>query len=1060
MTTQRSAFVWRTAVTGALLLALAACGGGSGGTASTNNASSPSNPTPTAPATPTTGDSGTTPPSSTDPSTQPSPAQPPLAQLTGLPGLTALPTSTVARVGADVLQPAAAQAPTIQAVADGNWSNPATWSGNRVPAADDIVMIASGRTVLLDTATARLGGLWVGGRLDLADQNGVLLNSRFVIISGTVQAGSETQPVRNRVTIELWGTDVAQAIMGMGTKNLGVMKGGLLKLHGENRLAWTKLDASVNAGATKLTLKDDASSWRVGDKLVLVSGSMDPRDAQELTITAVSGKQIDVSPALAKARYAQVQTFGGKTLDQRPAIGLLTRNLVVQGAADSDANAFGGHIMVMDGGHAQISGIELKRMGQRGLPGRYPIHWHEAKDRSGNYAIGNSINRSFQRAIVVHSSSNILIDGNVAFDIKNHAYVWAEDGDESNVVMTRNLGALITSPEEQHFAFPINNPFFMNSSQGEARSAVFWGRSLTRHVLRDNISAGALDGFGYFVDLFTPAPDSAVDGSGMTFDGNIAHSTLITLPIGNQINYPEATRGHGLMVTTGAQKGIEHIFHNYTGFYNTSGAWLEDRSTILKNSVVADNGAGAIMLRGVVDDVVVVGKSANTTPRPRVVPSVSVNTEAGIQIAGSDHGGMRSPLIRKATIINAMETGILWDTENIPPGSQFANVEFVNTANRVRFIEHGRFEFHEPPNFVLMDRTGTVSGESGASYMMMHDSTLADASCKFNTTINSVICPTSVAMLMHANQRMDLVEPSGQMTFLRYFSFEDDSMPSFGVASWIGNGRQYEIAQLEGGATLELNFEEAAGKSAEFTINTTGSPTSLRMDGSALDQAANVQALRTASRSAYAYDAAARKLYVRFVGTSSKHSISIQAPLTGNMAAGRAPDTPDAAATTGMSYAVHSSSASYQLRYGVPTQPVARSAKVSNATLQAPSFVSSAVSGDTTIMRGYVYAPENGIYRVALWGSGGGTSVYMGPTWVMGETWAFINSNWVRNDQLTNEVVTFQINRHFMLRQGWHEVTVVHAKMPENREGSSVFLRWSLPSNGSQWVYPQWKVNP
>ncbi len=983
-----------------------------------------------------------------------------LPALDGTPGLSSLPTTALAPSPAAAVDTTVAP-PTIQAIANGPWASASTWSPNRVPAENDVVSIPKAFTVDLASASARLGGLWVFGKLNLADADGVLLNTRFTVITGTLQAGSESQPVTRQVAIELWGTDVRHAVAGMGTKNLAVMGGGMLKLHGQPRLAWTKLDASVSAGATRLTLKDSASTWRAGDKLILASGSIDPRDAQELTVTAVNGKQIDVSPALGKPRYAQVQTYDGKTLDQRPAIGLLSRNLVVRGAADSDGSAFGGHVMVMAGGHAQVSGVELQRMGQRGLPGRYPIHWHEASDRTGSYAIGNSITSSFQRAIVVHSSSHVMVDANVAYNVPNHAFVWAEDGDEVGNIFTRNLGILVRTPQEQHFAFPINNPFFGNSSQGEGRSAVFWGRSMTRHVLRDNISAGSLDGFGYFVDLFTPAPDSAVDGSGMIFDGNIAHSTYKTLATGNQINYPEATTGHGLMVTTGAGVGVQYVFQNYTGYHNVSGAWLEDRATVLAQSIVADNGSGVIVLRGVVDDVAVVGRSANTTPVPRMVASVSTDAQAGIQIAGSNHGGKRAPWIKKASIIDQADAGVLWDPDNLAPGAILGRVSYTNTPVRVLVKQPSRFEFSEPPNFALNDPYGLALGNGVPARIMMYDSTLFDPGCAASVTLSAVVCPASASLFVHASENLDLVEPGGQLAFLRYFDVGDPSMSERGSASFIGNGRRYEATGVPKNR-LQLVFEEGAGKSVEIAFPSSAGPGRITQDGQAVTAAGSLSALRASAASGYFFDSVTGRLHVRYVGVAAAaQTWIVEAPFLAAVPVGRSADVLSANAVNGMDFTVTPNTASYQLRQALPNGAVSRSGRATLSTLSAPAFLRPSAAGDTTVIRGYVYAPENGLYRVGLWGSGGGTSIWVGDTFVMGEPWAFINSNDVLgNGELTQAASHIQVNRQIALRTGWHAVTVSHAKVPANREDNNLFLRWAAPSRPELWVYPEWKVAP
>ena len=44
-----------------------------------------------------------------------------------------------------------------------------------------------------------------------------------------------------------------------------------------------------------------------------------------------------------------------------------------------DRDTYGGHMKAWEGFDAfRISGVELTRMGQQGIKGRYPIHWHLA----------------------------------------------------------------------------------------------------------------------------------------------------------------------------------------------------------------------------------------------------------------------------------------------------------------------------------------------------------------------------------------------------------------------------------------------------------------------------------------------------------------------------------------------------------------------------------------------------------------------------------------------------------------------------------------------------------
>ncbi len=70
-------------------------------------------------------------------------------------------------------------------------------------------------------------------------------------------------------------------------------------------------------------------------------------------------------------------------VDERGEVGLLTRNIKIQAAADAEQNFFGGHIMAMVTSKMFVEGVELNRMGQNLQLARYPIHWHLVGDAKG-----------------------------------------------------------------------------------------------------------------------------------------------------------------------------------------------------------------------------------------------------------------------------------------------------------------------------------------------------------------------------------------------------------------------------------------------------------------------------------------------------------------------------------------------------------------------------------------------------------------------------------------------------------------------------------------------------
>ena len=72
---------------------------------------------------------------------------------------------------------------------------------------------------------------------------------------------------------------------------------------------------------------------------------------------------------------------GGHAVDFRANVGLLTRNVVIQGTSPfSQLDKHGGHVMLHSRGDESLIGrfenIECRYMGQGFRLGRYPIHFH------------------------------------------------------------------------------------------------------------------------------------------------------------------------------------------------------------------------------------------------------------------------------------------------------------------------------------------------------------------------------------------------------------------------------------------------------------------------------------------------------------------------------------------------------------------------------------------------------------------------------------------------------------------------------------------------------------
>src|SRR5712691_6448379 len=126
--------------------------------------------------------------------------------------------------------------PTVTSVNAGAWSNPRTWSTNRVPGANDKVSIARGHRVTYDAVSdATLTCIEVGG--DLAFETDV--NTRLkvgtimVLEGGHLEAGSTSRPIAEAVTAEIVITNrPIDTTVDPGQVGTGLVGLGKVTMHG------------------------------------------------------------------------------------------------------------------------------------------------------------------------------------------------------------------------------------------------------------------------------------------------------------------------------------------------------------------------------------------------------------------------------------------------------------------------------------------------------------------------------------------------------------------------------------------------------------------------------------------------------------------------------------------------------------------------------------------------------------------------------------------------------------------------------------------------------------
>ncbi len=614
-------------------------------------------------------------------------------------------------------------------VANAKWSDPATWGGT-LPVAGADVVIPADKNVLLDMDTPALGGLTINGSLTFSTSADVALSARYVMVAGTLQIGTEGARRTKKATITLTGAGDGD-IMGMGDKVLGVMSGGRLELHGEQRTAWTHLNATASNGATSVEL-DQPTSWRAGDQIVIASTDFDPMQAEEATIVAVNGAHITLAQPLAHTHWGVMQSISGVSVDERAEVGLLSRNIVIQGDSASTATGIGGHIMVMQGATAHVEGVTLTRMGQKARLARYPMHWHLAGAVDGQYFRNNAVWRSFNRCVTVHGTDNALVDGNVCEDHIGHGF-FLEDGAESGNTFTNNLAMTARTPATGEQVIP-----------SDTRPSSFWITN-PDNTYRGNHAAGS-KGVGFWfalpaspTGLSVGQPDLPRRTPLRQFKDNVAHSNRsvgVNVDDGPTIDLTTETTNYSpRQDPANDSPAVPANFDGLRAWKNSGrGVWLRGSNLRLVNVVMSDNGIGATFAANetFVQNSTFIGETDNV--------GSGLGFYRGYEFYDGRVGADNVKFINFNKMGTIPSSALGYNRNNAFP------ISTMNFADGVSFINSNEVYLEDPhadkdgdKAAAFYDSTGSVTGVGGA-YVVANVGIMVDNSCTQHSSWNAWIC--------------------------------------------------------------------------------------------------------------------------------------------------------------------------------------------------------------------------------------------------------------------------------------------------------------------------------
>ncbi len=752
------------------------------------------------------------------------------------------------------------------------WSDPAAWPGGAIPVEGAAVVIPEGRNLLLDVSPPPLASLSVEGALTFEEAD-LDLTAGYIVVQGSFRVGTADQPFQHRATITLTGSPDAPSVLGMGNRFLGVFN-GTLDLHGEPRAGWTRLAATAPAGTMTLILQS-APEWRAGDKLVVASTDFDPAHAEVVTVAGVSGATVTLVQPLAFAHYGELQTIEGRTVDERAEVGLLTRNIVVQGDSTTSAAGFGGHIMGLSG-TLRVEGVQLRFMGQKGLVARYPMHWHMMGAVDGQYFARSSVWKSFNRCVTVHGTDNARVEDNVCYDHLGHGY-FLEDGAETGNLIAGNLGVRTRNTATGEGVLPT-----------DTRAATFWITN-PDNTVRGNVAAGS-DGFGFWYAL-PASPTGLSTGSAdlprttplREFSNNVAHSNRRPglqvddgpMPDGNTevTNYtPRSDPANG-------NSGVVANFTGFTAYKHSSRAvWLRGRDHRLSNAILADNATGATFASNetFVEDALFVGESGNTggtlpagTPR------------RGYEFYDGRVGADRVTFVNYTAAGSIPSSALGFNRNN---GFSVSTANFAGALSFVNatpfYVESPHADMDGDKAAVFLDRDGAVSGAAG-NYVVANSPFLATAACTARAEWNAYVCPhrfVGFSVRSDAETVAPVTLTRDDAASLTLVGVPDNPRSAF--ASMVP-GRGYTL-QFTGAAPLRPRLSLSRTVEGEWALLTLPYPQpALRVirdfnSSQPLAQAADLAALEAGSGDTYWYDSGTGMLHLKLMTRAGRSSTTLQ----------------------------------------------------------------------------------------------------------------------------------------------------------------------------------------
>jgi len=705
------------------------------------------------------------------------------------------------------------------------WSSNFTWGG-LPPREGNVVYIPRGHTLILDTVTPVLAGLFIqGGELifdrektdyevELHIEKGLITND------GRLEVGSEEKPFTSKTQIVIYGHYLSPEIPSYGAKTLA-LRHGTIEMHGRPlNVTWTRLRLTAHTGDFDIYLEDYVD-WEAGGTIVLASTSFNPNENEERVIKNVTqdayGSVIKLTRQLAYRHISMQQKIAGWIIETRAEVAYISRNVVVRGNKDENwynkvtdcpekfnpsqfsvktclegrfrskllGDQFGCQIMIQgaeqskDHVQAKLEYVEISHAGQAFSLGRYPINFHHYGNMNGSFIKGCSVHHTFNRAIGITGVDAVLVENNVAYNTLGHAYFF-EEGNEQYNTLERNLGVYVQSSSS-----------LLNT---DLTPAAFWLVSPYNTVIGNTASGGTHLGFWYCILSFSKGVDSNVN----TLRPN-RHSLF-------QSNSAHSFRWYGLWIYKDYYPPVasNNKFENFIAWKNKKGVDFTNVGSLqLYGSVLLDNRLAGIEISKVVElndsesqwhdyqglvisDSLIVGQSE--------IDTEGLCTESGLVTPKSYYLTVSSVTFANFFISTCVPITACFQCRDNQGGfeTRYRNITIVNTDDKITWWQW-------PHEHIHRDLDGTLTGFNTSKIVVPRNNLLVDSSCSSHspsTRVNGTqgyICPEEVKFgrlaiikvppVMNGSS-LNVSNEQGHVTTLPYL---DDLLYPQGRKGWMMN---------------------------------------------------------------------------------------------------------------------------------------------------------------------------------------------------------------------------------------------------------------------------------